>query len=386
MGEGGCSSVVGSGRRAAPDRAAFINGVAANALDYDGGVVLQGHYGGTVVFSALAVAELVDATGREFLEAIIAAYEVTTRIGVAIRPSLEHRRLVAGYGPHQGFAAVVTAGRLLKLDVERLVHAFGIYGASPRSERDAMELAKPASDMDERHGRVAVGVWDQRGNACEVRVSRPAHNHGGRTGILAHGSVGPVQPGRTARWARLPLRHHALVLQSLSDVSVEPGSDRCASADPGSPSVERCGRCGGRGWSCARASRPALRRLRTHNLVDAQFSLPYALAVILQGQSAGPRWYEPALFDSPAMAGSMRKVKLRFDEEIEELFFAKRLVAAKVKVIGLDGATRTLALTILMAMPRIPLRMKSWTTSIARSQKSACLESKPNFSCRVFGS
>src|SRR3954447_8279811 len=56
MGDGGTSSVVGLGRRAAPDRAAFINGVGANALDYDGGVVLQGHYGGTVIFSAMAMA------------------------------------------------------------------------------------------------------------------------------------------------------------------------------------------------------------------------------------------------------------------------------------------------------------------------------------------
>ena len=41
LGEGGASTLVGFGRRAAPDRAAFVNGVAANALDYDGGVVLQ---------------------------------------------------------------------------------------------------------------------------------------------------------------------------------------------------------------------------------------------------------------------------------------------------------------------------------------------------------
>src|SRR6185295_3428773 len=76
----------------------------------------------------MAMAELAGATGREFVEAVIAAYEVTTRIGEATRPSPEHRRLVSGYGPHQGFAAVVAAGRLLKLDVERMIHAFGIYG------------------------------------------------------------------------------------------------------------------------------------------------------------------------------------------------------------------------------------------------------------------
>ena len=37
-------------------------------------------------------------------------YQITTRIGEATRPTPEYRRLVSGYGPHQGFAAVVTAG------------------------------------------------------------------------------------------------------------------------------------------------------------------------------------------------------------------------------------------------------------------------------------
>ena len=80
------------------------------------------------IFATLAMAELTKCSGREFVEAVIAAYEVTTRIGEATRPTPEYRRQVSGYGPHQGFAAVVAAGRLLKLDVDRMVHAFGIYG------------------------------------------------------------------------------------------------------------------------------------------------------------------------------------------------------------------------------------------------------------------
>ena len=339
MGEGGCSSVVGSGRRAAPDRAAFVNGVAANALDYDGGVVLQGHYGGTVVFSALAVAELVDATGREFLEAIIAAYEVTTRIGVATRPSLEHRRLVAGYGPHQGFAAVVTAGRLLKLDVERLVHAFGIYGAFAPvpsamqwnwrnrpltwtkdmvawpsvSGINAVMLAKsgflgPRTIMEGERG-----FWRMAGSD-QFNPEALLDGLGTRFDIMR--LYFKAYP--TCRWNQAPIDalRQILTRREWNDadvMEVEVGVARALldqHFDDYGP----------------------------HNLVDAQFSLPYALAVILQGEAAGPHWYEPTLFDSPAVARTMRKVKLRFDEEIEELFFAKRLVAAKVKVKGADGS------------------------------------------------
>ena len=203
MGDGGPCTVFGLGRRAAPDRAAFVNGVAANALDYDGGVVLQGHYGGTVIFATMAMAELAGATGREFVEAVIAAYEVTTRIGEATRPSPEHRRLVSGYGPHQGFAAVVAAGRLLKLDVERMIHAFGIYGAFAPLPSSAQWnwRNRPLTWTKDMVG-VAVGVRHQRGAARGIRLPRSAHDSRRRARVLADGGVGPLRSGGHARRAR----------------------------------------------------------------------------------------------------------------------------------------------------------------------------------------
>jgi len=120
QGEGGCATVIGLGFRAAPDRAAFINGISANALDYDGGIMRQGHYGPTAVPSALAAGELVGASGRQLLEAVIVAYEVVSRIGRAIRASEPQSRLVSGYGPHQGFASVAAVGRLLGLTVDQM--------------------------------------------------------------------------------------------------------------------------------------------------------------------------------------------------------------------------------------------------------------------------
>jgi 2-methylcitrate dehydratase PrpD len=78
-----------------------------------------------------------------------------------------------------------------------------------------------------------------------------------------------------------------------------------------------------------------------HNLVDAQFSLPYAVALILHGEEAGPHWYEPALFDSPAIRATMRKVTVRLDPDIERLFVERRMAGAVVKVTGIDGSIET---------------------------------------------
>jgi 2-methylcitrate dehydratase PrpD len=56
---------------------------------------------------------------------------------------------------------------------------------------------------------------------------------------------------------------------------------------------------------------------------------------------AGPHWYEPPLFDSPAIRATMKKVTIRLDPEIERLFVEKRMAAAAVKMTGIDGSVET---------------------------------------------
>ncbi|HVO89022.1 MAG TPA: MmgE/PrpD family protein [Casimicrobiaceae bacterium] len=340
LGDGdGAATIFGWGRRASPDRAAFVNGVATNALDYDGGVVLQGHYGGTVIFSTMATAELTGASGRDFLEAVIAAYEVTTRIGEACRPSPEHRRQVSGYGPHQGFAAVVAASRLLKLDVDRIVHAFGIYGAFA-----------PLPSAAQWNWRNRPLTW------TKDMVAWPSVS-GIHAALLAEsGFLGPrtILEGDRSFWRMaasdrfkpealldgLGERYNILRLyfksyptcrwnQAALD-AVRQIMARRRWREPDIAAIE---------VGVARALvDQQFDDYTPHNLVDAQFSLPYAISVTLHGENAGPHWYEPALFDSSAIRSTMKKTTIRLDAEMERLFVEKRMAAATVKATGVDGS------------------------------------------------
>ncbi|MBI2525131.1 MAG: MmgE/PrpD family protein [Candidatus Rokubacteria bacterium] len=342
LGGSGPASVMGLGRRTSPDRAAFVNGVSANALDYDGGVVLQGHYGGTVVFSALAMAELTEATGRQLLEAVVAAYEVTTRIGEATRPSPEHRRLVSGYGPHQGFAAVVTAGRLLGLDVDRLVHAFGIYGTFA-----------PLPSAAQWNWRNRPLSW------TKDMVAWPSVS-GINAALLADsGFLGPrtILEGDRSFWRMAA--SDRFVPEALQDglgqrfnmlnlyFKAYPTCRWNQAALDGIRQVLR--RRGWTGKDVASVEVGVARALvdqqfedyEPRTLVDAQFSIPYAVALILHGEAPGPHWYDPPLFDSPAIRATMRKVSLRLDAEMERLFVEKRMAAATVTLTGTDGSIET---------------------------------------------
>src|SRR5438552_16843453 len=81
---GSAATVVGTRQRAGPGPAAFANAMAANALDYDD-TGATGHPGATVIPAALALGEVRDRSGADDLAAVLAGYEVWSRIAGAIQ-------------------------------------------------------------------------------------------------------------------------------------------------------------------------------------------------------------------------------------------------------------------------------------------------------------
>ena len=76
----------GTGLRAAPPMAAFLNGFAGTALELDeGNYPAGGHPGIHTVAAALAEAEARNAGGALLLDAVIAGYEAGARVGMAAR-------------------------------------------------------------------------------------------------------------------------------------------------------------------------------------------------------------------------------------------------------------------------------------------------------------
>jgi 2-methylcitrate dehydratase PrpD len=104
-----------------PTGAAFVNSTAASILDLDDGHRGPcGHPGAAVIPTALAVAQETNAGGDALLGAIIAGYEVCTRIGAS-----EHR-IAYHTGNWSGFGAAAAAARLRGLGAGHLAHALAI--------------------------------------------------------------------------------------------------------------------------------------------------------------------------------------------------------------------------------------------------------------------
>lgn len=130
-GAGGTSRIIGgSDARVSAPLAALANGVAAHAFELDSlrrpgaGV----HPGAALVPVALALGEELRSSGADVLAAIVAGCEVMFRIGAATKHSSEELGFHAP-GLTGPFGAAVVAGKLLRLDAERLCQALGIAGS-----------------------------------------------------------------------------------------------------------------------------------------------------------------------------------------------------------------------------------------------------------------
>jgi aconitate decarboxylase len=123
------ASVWGSKAQLSSPHAALVNGTAVQGFELDDvhrhGVL---HVGAVTLPALIAVAENhTRLSGREFLAAAVAGYEIGPRVGICM--GQEH----IGQGWHSGatlgvFSAAAGAARGLKLDPERTVHALGIAG------------------------------------------------------------------------------------------------------------------------------------------------------------------------------------------------------------------------------------------------------------------
>ena len=123
----GSASVVGRKESRSAETAAFVNGALSHIVemdDVDRGSVL--HPGAVVIPAALAVGEVRSRSGREFLSAIVAGYEVAIRIGEAV--GKKHYHFFHNTSTCGVFGAAAAASWLLDLDEERIVWALGNAG------------------------------------------------------------------------------------------------------------------------------------------------------------------------------------------------------------------------------------------------------------------
>lgn len=319
MNSDGTSSILGTGHTGAPPIVAMTNSATANMLDYDD--TLAGHPGATISPSALAVGEGLGVSGKELISSIVVGYEVSTRIGIAIQPSPDRFNQVWGIGTWQVFGAAAAAGRLLNLDEEQMISAFGIAGANAPVASCMKTVLGPLGEVSMIKNNFAMssfagvtaallakdgfvgprdildgdeGFWVMAGSdQCDFGLM--TEGLGTRYRVLDVA----FKPYPACRWL------HATIDAGLGIVA----EHRFAVGD-----IERV-----KVRTNSILTKRPYDRARPSNMMQAQFSVPYSLAVAMSGVKIGPKWFAPQTLGNSSILGLAGKVEIEPYDEADRL-------------------------------------------------------------------
>ena len=178
LGEG-AATVIGGGRKVAPRFAAFANGVGIHADDYDDTQLavakdrvygLLTHPTAPALPAALAISELVKASGRDFMLAYHLGVEVECKIAEAIAP----RHYQTGFHATATcgtFAAAAASAKLLGFDVATTQRALSIAGSQSAGLRENFgTMTKPFHAGRSSESGVAAAQFAGYGWTAAARI------------------------------------------------------------------------------------------------------------------------------------------------------------------------------------------------------------------------
>src|SRR5438128_7866693 len=122
---GGEATLYFSGERCPAPEAAWINGTAGHALDYDDVASLRGHPSTVLVPAILAEGETLGASGRDLLAAYVAGYETWAELAWR-DPGHHHRKGWHPTGIFGPIGAAAACASLRRLDAEGAARALAL--------------------------------------------------------------------------------------------------------------------------------------------------------------------------------------------------------------------------------------------------------------------
>lgn len=334
--EGPCT-VIGSGLRTDAPSAALANGGVAHALELDDVTTRSSlHPGVSVMPSTLAAAEAHQPDPKRVIAAIVAGYEVTNRVGNAINPTSHYKRGFHPTGTCGAFAASVTASKMLGLSADAMANAFGIAGSQAAGSMQYLDngaWTKRFHPGWAAHSGILAAYLAQEG------YTGPEDILGGPWGFL-HGYSDGAHPeyvlehlGEYWEVCLSAIKPHACC--RYNHAPVDAVIRLCKEHDIRPEEVKRV-EVRVPETSVMVVIEPEAIKCAPQSVVDAQFSLPYAVAVALLRRRAGLEEYEDDFLRSQVHRSIIGKIRCLGDAEMEKEFPDKW--QARVRIDTARGA------------------------------------------------
>jgi len=321
----GPSLIWGEGVCASAREAATLNSFMAHCTYLeDGSRSTGGHPSSTVIPAVMALAEEKTISGAELIMGIIHGYEIFLRIGAAIYPETVNR----GFQPTAILAALAAAGgcaSILGLDPEGCTNALAIAANLGAGLKSA--LKEPSTQP------LQVGRSCEGGLLAALLAEKGLKGYGPNLEafIQAHGNGAPSKSiladiGRQWKIEETYLKIHGgcrgnhAPIDTVMKIVKEQGipTENIESVRVGIDTVT----------AAAEISRP-----QTGG--EAQFSVPFSVAVALLFGNASFFQYTDQTLRQPPVQEMMKKIHVKIDPEMDKLLPTRR--GATVKIFLKNG-------------------------------------------------
>ncbi len=209
-----------NGQTALPRTAALINGTASHIVEFDD-IYRDGiyHPGCPVIAAAIAACEHANATQDRLLRAIIAGYEISTRIAEVIQPA--HYRFWHTTGTVGMFGAAAAVAVVLGLDRIQAQHALATAGTFAAGLQQAFRsdaMSKPLHAGRAAEGGYLAAVAAANGvtGACDI-LEGPA-GFGAAMSVDVNWELAVRNLGETFNITRMTFKNHGCCGHSFAAI------------------------------------------------------------------------------------------------------------------------------------------------------------------------
>ena len=364
----GEASLWGTGERVSAEIAALANATMAFHLELDDvHRTSHTHPGISVIPAALAVCEEKKIDPRDFLTAVVVGYDVVTRVGMAVSPSIYVDRVFLAPGtlaPLGAAAAVASLQRLGERETARLLGAAAFL--SPLALFEAFAQGAPVKNTAMGWGNL-IGIWSAK--FCAAGLFGPA------TGI-----EGPFGYARATAdvFDLRKIEDPANINRGILNTGIKPYSCCRQHHSAVDAILELRERQGLRAdqvkgilvRTFAVASRGKHRRPET--VASAIYSAPFSVASALLTGSCWREQYTEERIKDPSVLALAEKVEVVKDDGLDALYDEKW--PAIVEVQTTDGRLLTTRRDLMKGEPEDPVsdpELKRKFTSLATDAVSA---------------
>lgn len=347
----GPATIIGNGKKVDVVSATLANALMVRVMDYNDIYWQQDPcHPSDIIPAAIAACERQKTGGKELIVGIVLGHEFEMRLCEAAFPGIRER------GWHHAtltaFVSPIVAGRMLRLDWEKIQHAIGI-SASRHATLGAVTAGK-LTMMKNTVDPLATQSGMLAALLAERGYTGPEHVIDGKEGLVH--CFGPewkleiLTDGLGDDWRITKCGMKAFPTEALTHAPISAVLDLVREHDLAPDQIANV-----EIRSLARAADiladPS--KYDPRNKETADHSLPYVIAAAITDRQVTPAQFTDAKIMDPKLREQLSKVKVIADPEIEKLFPALQRV--KVEITTTEGKTFNGELDYPKGDPRNPL-------------------------------